>query len=180
MTRRGALLHAPIPGAPQTSEYPEPYAGYVSHVEGDVLQVLAQQIDDTVTLLREVPPDRADYAYAPGKWTVKEVVGHVNDVERVFCYRAMCFARGETQPQPGFDQDAYVTAGQFQHRPLEQLLDEFAAVRAATVALFHGFGRAEWMRGGIANDAEFTVRAVAYILAGHERHHLAVLRERYL
>ncbi len=166
---------------PSPTEYAEFYAGYVDAVsDGDVFATLRKQIADTLELLRTIGEDRAGRGYAPGKWTIKEVVGHIVDVERVFAYRALCFARAEAAPQPGFDQDAYVATAQFNRRTLASLSEELERVRAATVALFEGFGDEVWERGGMANDVPFTVRALPYIIAGHEAHHVAVIRERYL
>jgi hypothetical protein len=121
----------------------------------------------------------ARHAYAPGRWTVKEVIGHIADTERVMAYRALRIARGDRTPLPGFEQDPYVAVAELNDRPLPELLAELAAVRAATVALFTGIPTAAWTRMGTASDAPCSVRALAYIIAGHELHHRALLHERY-
>ena len=166
---------------PQPSEYAAYYRDYVDRVgEGNILDLLSAQGKATEALLRSIDDERANATYAPGKWTIKEVVGHLVDVERVFAYRALCFARKEPAPQPGFDQDAYVKAADFNRRSLPDMTVEFANVRGASVALFRGFAEEAWLRRGVANGVEFSVRSIPYIVAGHELHHLSVLRERYL
>lgn len=122
----------------------------------------------------------ADFRYGPEKWSVKEVLGHVVDTERIFGARALCFARGEKIPLPPFEQDEYVRSAGFDKRSLSSLSREFEAVRQSTESLFDGFDEDQWNRGGVANEVHMTVRAVAYIVAGHAAHHLAVIRDRYL
>jgi hypothetical protein len=169
------------PARPDATEYAPDYEKYVSLVPaGDVVETLSRQIEETLALLRPVSEEQAGGAYEAGKWSVKEVVGHLLDAERVFAYRALRFARGDRTPLPGFEQDDYVAGGGFNARTLSDLLDEFAAVRRATVALLRGLDSAAWLRRGTANDSEASVRAIAHIIAGHERHHARVLRERYL
>lgn len=166
---------------PDASEYAPHYGTYISNVpDGDVLRVLEEQRREMQRLLADIPDPKALYRYAPGKWSIKEVVGHLCDSERVFGYRALRFARGDETPLPGFDEQAYAPAGQFDARALPALAAELDAVRRATLALFHGFGPAALARRGTANGTEVSVRALAYIIAGHERHHLGILRERYL
>ena len=168
------------PSRPASDEYHPYYAGYVAEVPaGDVLAVLERQLDETARLLRRVPPERETFRYALGKWSIREVVGHLADVERVLSHRALRFARNDPTPLPGFDENTYVPAGAFDRRPLPELLEELAAVRRATLALFRPFDAAAWARAGDANGSRVTVRALAYIIAGHERHHVGVLRERY-
>lgn len=168
----------PRPGA---GEYAPFYDTYVSKVpEGDVLAILEEQRRATQALLAGIPERKALHRYAPGKWSVKEVVGHLMDSERVFCYRALRFARADAKPLQGFDEQTWVPAGKFDARPLAELAAEFDAVRRATIALFHGLDGAALARRGTANDQEISVRALAYIVAGHERHHVAILKERYL
>jgi len=169
------------PGRPTTAEYAPFYAGYVEKVEGDdVLGALRAQRDDSLSLFRGLTEQQGLRRYAAGKWSVKEVLGHVADGERVFTYRALSFARGESQEQPGFDQDAYVVAAGFDHRSLTSIVEEYESVRQATLTLFGSFGEDVWRRVGVANGVPFSVRGIAFIAAGHEAHHLAVLRERYL
>ncbi len=165
---------------PATGEYHEYYARYVGLVPaGDIVRILEDQIAATVDPLRGLDDAGAAHAYAPGKWTVAEVVGHLCDAERVFAHRALRFGRGDATPLPGFDENAYVPAGQFTTRPLAPLLDELIAVRAASVALFANLPEAAWTRTGPANGIPVSVRALAFIIAGHELHHRALLAARY-
>ncbi len=166
---------------PDATEYAPFYGTYIGKVpEGDLLQLLDEQRRATQVLLAGIPEARALHRYAPGKWSVKEVVGHLMDSERVFCYRALRFARGDQTPLSGFDENVYVPAGKFDPRPVADVAAELDAVRRATIALFHGFDAAALARRGTANGKEVSVRALAYIIAGHERHHVAILRERYV
>jgi hypothetical protein len=166
---------------PQADEHIPYYGRYISQVpEGDLIAMLRQQAMDTVGLLRGVPREREDFAYAPGKWTIKEVVGHLIDAERVFAYRALTFARAPGTSLPGFDENAWVPAGKFGVRTLSDLLDEFQVVRASTVQLAGHLDEETLKNRGVANGAEISVRALLYIAAGHERHHVALFRERYL
>jgi hypothetical protein len=167
-------------GRPAAGEHIEYYGKYIVQVQGDdALSALASQIGDTMRILRPLDEKQALHRYAPGKWSVKETVGHLSDVERVFSYRALRFGRGDTTPLPGMDENAYAPAGRFDERPWSDLLDEYAAIRAATVALFRGFDAERLTRRGIASDNPFSVRAFAWILAGHELHHRKILIERY-
>ena len=166
---------------PQTGEYAPFYAGYVASVpDGDLLAVLEQQREETIELLGAVPEEKSLHRYAPGKWTIREVLGHVIDAERVFTYRALTFARGDAGPLPSFDENAWATTSKAGSRSMQQLLAEYRTVRAATLALFRSFSETEFARSGVASKNPVTVRALAYIVAGHERHHLKILRERYL
>jgi transposase len=165
---------------PAPSEYAPFYAGYVERVpEGDVLAQLARQLDETRALLGDLPPSRAVHRYAAGKWSVAEVVGHVTDAERIFAYRALRIARGDATPLASFDENAYVPAGSFDRRTLPDLLDELATVRYATLTLMRGLPAEAWARSGVASGRPVSVGALAYIIAGHELHHVAILRERY-
>lgn len=166
---------------PHADEVPEYYVRYVNLVpDGDIIDILESQIHEALALVEGLDDESALYRYQAGKWSVKEVLGHLIDCERVFACRALRFGRGDETSLPGFDQDAYVAAGKFDRRPLSDLLQEFLAVRRATVALFRGFGEEEMQRRGVANEVPVSVRAIAYIIAGHERHHRTILRERYL
>lgn len=166
---------------PDASEYAPHYAAYVTKVpEGNLFTILEAQRRGTQDLLAAIPEGRTLHRYAPGKWSIKEVVGHVADSERVFSYRALRFARGDRTPLPGFDENTYVPAGQFDARALPDLAAELDAIRHATIALFAGLDLEALARQGPANDKEVSVRALAYIIAGHERHHVGILRERYL
>ena len=166
---------------PGADEFAPFYANYVAGVpDGDITDVLESQARDLVQLLGGVDGTQAAYRYAPDKWSVKEVVGHVTDSERIFAYRALRISRGDATPLAGFDQDTYVTSAQFGRRNLAALLTEFQAVRAATVSLFRGMTDEDSRRVGQANSMPVTARALAFIAAGHERHHARILRERYL
>ncbi|HEX8162397.1 MAG TPA: DinB family protein [Pyrinomonadaceae bacterium] len=174
-------MSATAPARPEPGEYAPYYEKYVSLVPaGDIVETLERQSAETLALLRGVPEERADSAYEPGKWSVKELVGHVVDTERVFSHRALRFGRGDRTPLPGFEQDDYVRGANFGARSLADIAEEFARVRAATVALLRSFDEEAWARRGTANDNEVSVRALAHILAGHELHHMGILRERYL
>src|SRR5436305_11080299 len=167
---------------PATDEYAPAFADYVGRVADheDVVEVLTSQLDQVVALIRGIPERRGDYRYAPGKWSIKEVVGHLMDTERVFCYRALAFARADANPLPGFDEKAWVPPGRFDARPLKDLAAELEAVRRATIALFSGLDADALERRGTANNNPITVRALAWIIVGHERHHVGIVRERYL
>jgi hypothetical protein len=171
----------PMIPRPTADEYVPYFGGYVNEVPpGDVLGILERQAVETQALLRGLPASRGAQRYAPGKWSIKEVVGHLSDTERIFTYRALCFARSERSPLPGFEEDDYVAAAGFDARPLADLARELETVRTATLALFRGLSDEALLRRGTANGKEFTVRAIPYVIAGHERHHVRVLRERYL
>lgn len=168
-------------GRPARSEYSGYYAAYIDLVpHGEIIGILAGQNRETVEFLGSLGEEKGRHRYRPGKWSIKQVVGHLIDVEWVYTYRGLCFARGDGTHLPGMDQDAYVAAANFDARKLADLCGEFAALREANVALFKGLTPEEMMRMGKASDFHFTVRAIPYILAGHERHHVGVIRERYL
>ncbi len=167
-------------GRPQPSEYHPYFETYVSKVsEERVLPVLEAQPAEVRRALGAVAEARGGFRYAPGKWSIREVVGHLADCERLFAYRALCFARGERQDLPSFEEDAYVAQARFDAVPLAELMDEFDAARRATMHLYRHLPDEAWARSGTANHKVLTVRSLAYITAGHVRHHLAVLRERY-
>jgi uncharacterized damage-inducible protein DinB len=166
---------------PAPEEYAPDYGKYISLVPtGDLIGHLGSQAAETAALLRGLPAEKGDFRYAEGKWSVKELVLHVIDMERVFAYRALCIGRGDATPLPGVEQDDYVPNCNAANRTLTDLADEFEAVRRATVLLLRGFDEAAWSRTGTASDNRITARALAHIIAGHELHHLGILRERYL
>jgi len=166
---------------PDSTEYAPYYDKYIARVpDGDLLTTLTQQFEATLTLLRPLQEEQANRSYAPGKWSIKEVLGHLMDSERVFAYRALCIGRNDKTPLPGFEQDDYVTSGHFNARSLSSMLNEFDAVRQSSVHLFRHLTDEELQRKGTANGMEITARALAYIIAGHERHHVDILRSRYL
>jgi uncharacterized damage-inducible protein DinB len=166
---------------PGANEYAPYYGKYISLVpEGDVVATLSRQLDDTVALLRGLTEEQAESRYAPDKWSVKEVVGHIIDTERIFGHRAFRFARNDQTPLPGYEQDDYVRAGEFSKRSLADLVQEFEHVRRANLYLLRSLNETAWLRRGTASENEVSVRALAYILAGHESHHVEIIRTRYL
>jgi uncharacterized damage-inducible protein DinB len=166
---------------PRPSEYAPFYAGYVAGVpDGDLITLLDDQAKETVALLGAISDEKSQHRYAPGKWSIGEVLGHITDAERVFTYRALTFARADAGPLPSFDENAWAAASSAGRRSMKGLLAEYRAVRAATLALFGALTEEEFARSGVASKNPVTVRALAYIVAGHERHHIRILRERYL
>jgi hypothetical protein len=166
---------------PDRSEYVDYFHLYVARVpEGDILDTLARQQREFVARIREIPEERGDHRYAEGKWSVKEVIGHLIDTERVMGFRALAFARGDETPLPGFEQDDYVAGGRFGARTIADLADEFESLRTSHLVLFRSFDDETWMRRGTAGGNGFTTRAVAWVMAGHVIHHATVLEERYL
>lgn len=171
------------PGAirPATGEYLPYYSRYIDRVpDGDVVLTLSSQIRETLALLRSLPESVATYRYAPGKWSVNEMVGHMIDTEKIFAYRALRFGRGDKTPVPGYEQDDYVRGSSFNSYPLAELADELEIVRKSTLYFLRHLDDEAWSRRGVANNAEVSVRALAYIIAGHELHHRAILSARYL
>jgi len=165
---------------PQPTEYAANYEKYVALVPGnDIVAILEAQRLQMAQLFAARSERDGNFRYAPDKWTVKEVLGHVTDTERIFAYRALRIARQDQTPLSGFEQDDYVRAGGFGEQSLADLAEEFGLVRSATVALFRPLGDEAWSRRGVANKNEVTVRALAFIIAGHELHHREVLNERY-
>jgi len=165
---------------PAAGEFAPFYAGYVAAVpEGDIVATLEREGRDFVAELRALAPGRAAHRYAPGKWTIAEVVAHVADAERVFTYRALRFGRGDATPLPGFEQDLWVPASHAGSRPFAALLDELEAVRAASLHLFRSFEPEDWDRAGEASGLPVSVRGLAWIAAGHALHHRRILVERY-
>ncbi|HKG23331.1 MAG TPA: DinB family protein [Blastocatellia bacterium] len=166
---------------PGADEYASYYGGYIKLApDGDILEGLARQIDETLALLRGLSEARAASRYAADKWSIKEVSGHMIDAERIFAYRALRFARGDAQPLAGFEQDDYIRHANFDSRSISDLAEEFEHVRRANILLFRNLDGEAWSRRGTASGAEVTVRALIYIIAGHERHHVGVIRDRYL
>jgi hypothetical protein len=166
--------------APEPTEHAPYYGKYVSLVaDGDLLQTLEAQVGQYEALLGKLPESRGDYAYAPGKWSIKQVLGHVIDAERVFSYRALVFGRNDPASLPSFDENAWMAPAGFDRRTLADLLTEFRAVRAATIALFRHLPDEAVGRLGTASGMRVSVRALAYIIGGHAAHHGKVLAERY-
>jgi uncharacterized damage-inducible protein DinB len=180
---RGHLMQAESLsiGKPEPNEYAPYYARYISLVEGDdILTALKQQAPKTVALLSGCKHADEDFRYAAGKWSVKDVLGHVVDTERIMAYRALRIARNDKTPIEGYEQDDYVKYAPFGQCKLAALLEEFITVRRATVPLFQNLDEAAWTRRGVANKNEVSARALAYIIAGHELHHRRILKEKYL
>lgn len=170
-----------IISAPDRTEYAAYYSPYIDKVAGnDVLAVLEAQLGQTLPVLEHVSEERSLHRYAPDKWSIRQVMSHVNDTERLFAFRAFWFARGIEDPLPSFDQDAAVTIAGADERPWSSHVDEFKSIRAGTLTLFRNLPADAWMRRGVASGNPFTVRALAYICAGHVTHHVNVLQERYL
>lgn len=173
--------HTPC-GRPLPGEYADYAASDIAAVEGDdAVTVLTSLADGTLALLRGLTDARvAGMRYAPDKWTVKDVVAHIVDDERIFAYRILCVARGEPQPLPGFDERLYAAHALGEQRSLDELLAEYATVRAATLSLLRSLSTSSWTRPGVVNGYPATARGLAFHIAGHELHHLRMLRERYL
>ncbi|PYO74492.1 MAG: hypothetical protein DMD64_03630 [Gemmatimonadetes bacterium] len=167
-------------GRPEPDEIPSPWVGYIKRVpEPDPVIVCAAQIEETANLLRPLSDADAMYRYDRGKWSIKEVVGHLSDIERIMAYRALRIARGDTTALPGFDENAYVPVGKFDTRSLADLVGELRTARAATLALLRTFDADAWVRRGTANGKPVSVRALAFMIPGHERHHVEILKTRY-
>ena len=169
---------------PQSGEYAPYYDRYISLIPGNdilaALTALEDQRRQMLLLLSGRTEADGDLRYAPEKWSLKEVLGHINDTERIMSYRALRIARGDATPIEGFEQDDYVRNGPFGRRPLADLIEDYIAVRRATVSLFRNLDEVAWTRRGVASKNEVTVRALAYIIAGHELHHRRILEEKYL
>jgi hypothetical protein len=164
---------------PSSTEYAPYYGKYIGLVsEEDIRGALESQLKEMLAFLRAIPETQAEVRHPPYTWSIKEVVGHVTDCERILGYRALRFARGDTTPLPGFDENEYARVAQFDRLPLSDLVSEFEAIRRSHVLLFRGLPDEAWSRRGEANGAALSVRALAYILVGHARHHLTILRQR--
>jgi uncharacterized damage-inducible protein DinB len=166
---------------PHTSEYAPFYHPYISSVpEGDVVAIMRDAGRELHSAVMAIPEQRGGFRYAEGKWTIREVIGHLIDAERIFTYRALRIARSDATPLPGFEENDYVRTAGSDERTLASLGQELAAVRESTVLLFQSLPTDAWVRRGTASGKEISVRAIAYIVAGHPLHHLRILRERYL
>jgi len=164
---------------PQIQDYPTWYKGYIDLVNGDVLSVLENQAKKFADFIQQ-NADKADYAYAPGKWTIKEMFGHIIDTERIMVFRLTSFARAEKAALPGFDENDYVTNANFKDRTLDSLCEEFVWLRKSNMYLLNSLNEEELNRSGNANGNPITVKSLVYILAGHVMHHQNVIVERYL
>ena len=166
---------------PEKNEYAEFYETYVSLVEEtDIVSALENQPEDLREMLAEISAEKENFRYAEGKWSVKELLGHVIDTERVFSYRALRISRGDKTPLAGFEENFYVAGSNFSNTKFADLIEEFSLLRAANVLLFKNLSNEAWRRTATASDAEVSVRALAFIMVGHVRHHANILRTRYL
>jgi len=172
---------------PYPKEYAEFYSGYVKLAEslvvtsrGDIMKALQTQSEDFQSFLRSMSPESGGYAYAPDKWSITQLVGHINDAERIFAYRLLCIARGEAKSLPGFEQDDYVKNGRFNSLPLATWVDDFVVARQSTLSMLRTLPKEGWEQIGIANDKPISVKALAYILAGHVQYHFNILKSKYL
>jgi len=181
MSEPAVVSPAAVPVArPEPGEYNPYYDRYVSLVpQGDILNTLEAQRRQMLLLLSGRDDADGNFRYAPGKWSVSEVLGHVCDTERIFAYRALRISRGDQTPIEGFEQDDYVKNGPFGREPLSEIIEDYIAVRRATLTLLRNLDEAAWMRKGTVNQKEITVRALGYLIAGHELHHRRILEEKY-
>lgn len=165
---------------PQPDEYDDFYSGYINLIDtSNVIETLIQQGQEIFSLIEILSEDEAAYRYTEGKWSVQEVLGHLIDTERIMAYRALCISRGEEKSLPGYDQDEYVKQAEFGNRSLQSMSAEYDALRNANISMFSSFNQEQINRKGTANQVKVSVRALAYIIAGHEKHHLNILEEKY-
>ncbi|MCU9614727.1 DinB family protein [Caldibacillus lycopersici] len=167
-----------VPAVGEYAPYYEPYIRLVS--DGNLLERLEVQRKQTKELFEHLTEKQATFRYSPNKWSMKEVLGHITDTERYLSYRLFCIARGETKPLPGHDENLFVETANFNNQSMEQLLNNFLSVRQATLQLIKTLQPTDWLKLGNANGYRVTVRAQAYIIAGHEMHHQNIIKERYL
>ncbi|MEO8399899.1 MAG: DinB family protein [Ignavibacteriaceae bacterium] len=166
---------------PNKNDYPAYFENYLKNVDGEnPIKNLEEQKIQLCNTLMPLTDEEANYSYAEGKWSIKEIIGHLIDTERVMSYRSMAIARGEKQHLPGFDQDEYAKGSNFKNRELSDILNEYQKVREATIALFKSFDESFYDKRGVANKSDVTVRAVIFMIPGHEMHHLKILKEKYL
>lgn len=166
---------------PTREEYPEYYNQYLNLVkEGDIIEILEEQSLYIQKFISSIPEDKGDSTYGFGKWTIKEVFGHLIDSERILTYRALRIARKDKQPLPGYEQDDYIKNAKYYRRTMKEIADEMLLLRAANLKLFQSFDSEDMIQRGIANDQEVTVRALLYILAGHELYHINFIKDNYL
>ena len=166
---------------PPEQEYDPFYFRYVSRVpEGNLIDLFEIQTQRARRFFENMSEEKANYSYAPDKWTLKEVLGHVMDFERVFAYRTLCIARGEVQSLPGFDENDYARFAGYDRIPLSMILKQYHHLRASTIALLEQIPDGAWTRTGTVNNKSISLRALAYIMPGHELHHLNVIAERYM
>ncbi|MBP3950744.1 DinB family protein [Bacillus suaedae] len=165
----------------KANEYPPFYGTYIKLLpDGDLIEMLVQQIEETITMLQSLSDKQALFRYGPDKWSIKEVIGHIIDTEQIMAYRFLCIARGEVRNIPGFNENEYVQNASFDQRSLSDLIELLTIIRQATIQSAKNLTSEEWIRSGIANDSPITVRALIAIIAGHERHHRNILNDRYI
>ena len=180
MSEPAVVLPALSVARPEPGEYAPYYDRYISLIPGtEILATLESQRRQMMLLLSGRDEADGDFRYAPEKWSAKQVLGHICDTERIFAYRALRIARGDRTPIEGFEQDDYVRNAPFVQLPISEIIDEYIAVRRATLTLLRNFDEPAWTLRGIANKNEVSVRALAYIIAGHELHHRRILEEKY-
>ena len=180
MLEEVATVPALVIARPESGEYAPYYERYISLIEdNDILATLDRQRREMVLLLSGLSEEQGDFRYAPEKWSAKQVLGHVCDTERVFAYRALRISRGDATPMEGFEQDDYVKNGPFARHVIAEVIEDYIAVRRATISLLRSLEEPAWARRGVANKNEVTVRALAYTIAGHEAHHRRILEEKY-
>src|SRR5882724_4842224 len=168
-------------GRPTTTEASPYYFGYINRISGDdIVGAIGTQLDEVLPFLRSISEEKSLYRYAPEKWSIRQMWGHVNDAERLFLFRALWFARGHKSALPSFDQDVAASTSRADEVSWASHIGEFKEIRLATLAFFRNLPDEAWMRSGVASDNPFTVRACAYIVGGHVVHHATILRERYL
>ncbi len=166
---------------PQPGEYAPFYKTYIDLAgTNNVIELLSGLRDSTFAFFNTLPPGKADYAYAENKWTIKQLLGHMIDAERIFAFRLLCFSRQDQNNMPGFDENSYVANAGFENRLLTHLAEEFKMVRSANLYLLKSLSEEQAILTGTANNYTISVRALAYIMAGHELHHLQIIKERYL
>lgn len=168
-------------GKPEATEYPVYYGRYVGKIEGvDIVAVLAEQLQLALSLLRGIDEGTAEFRYAPEKWSIKELLGHVIDAERVFAYRALTFARNDSTALPGFDENKWAQYANYFRMSWSDIVEEFEVVRRATILLFRQMDAEAWTRKGNANGKDLTTRSLAFVIAGHLQHHIEIVQSRYL
>ncbi len=165
---------------PKQGDYAQYYEQYISELKGnDILKILESQLSEAIIFFKSIPEEKGGFKYSEGKWSVKEVIGHITDNERVLAYRALCIARGEKNELPGFEQDDYVKLGKFNNRTLNDLINEFRLLRESDLVMFKSFDEESLSKDGIASKNRVTVLAILFIVAGHTLHHLRILKEKY-
>ena len=166
---------------PAESDVPEYYRNYVKQVSGDTIElILSEAKKETLAFFQVLPTEKWSFRYAPGKWSIKELILHLMDSERVFAYRILRIARGDETPMPGFDQNVFVPNSNADNRSTKSIIEEYQAVREATLQLVKNLTEEMWQRQGTASGVPFSPLVIAFIIAGHEAHHLRIIKERYL